>query len=64
MARLFVVCMDLVSQLTSFSSSDPSNLLLLQLAVQHLVGFGLLYDFVAQSSLFTLLSPISRFHLL
>jgi hypothetical protein len=29
-----------------------------------LVGFGLLYDFVPQSSLFTLLSPVSHFHFL
>ena len=27
-------------------------------------GFGLLYDFVPQSSIFTLLSPFSHFHLL
>jgi hypothetical protein len=27
-------------------------------------GFGLLYDFIPQSSIFTLLSPVSRFHLL
>ena len=39
-------------------------LLLLQSALQPLVGFGLLYDFVAQSSIFTLLSPVSHFHLL
>jgi len=32
--------------------------LLLQSALQPLVGFGLLYDFVPQSSIFTLLSPI------
>jgi hypothetical protein len=31
---------------------------LLQLALQPLVGFGVLYDFVPQSSLFTLLSPV------
>jgi hypothetical protein len=36
----------------------------LQLALQPLVGFGLLYDFVPQSSIFTLLSPVSHFHLL
>jgi len=41
-----------------------SILLLLQSALQPLVGFGLLYDFVPQSSIFTLLSPISHFHLL
>jgi hypothetical protein len=29
-----------------------------------LVVFGLLYDFVPQSSIFTLLFPVSRFHLL
>ena len=39
-------------------------LLLLQSALQPLVGFGLLYDFVPQSSIFTLLSPVSQFHLL
>ena len=33
-------------------------LLLLQSALQPLVGFGLLYDFVPQSSIFTLLSPV------
>ena len=38
-------------------------LLLLQSALQPLVGFGLLYDFVPQSSIFTLLSPVSHFHL-
>ena len=39
-------------------------LLLLQSALQPLMGFGLLYDFVPQSSVFTLLSPVSHFHLL
>ena len=39
-------------------------LLLLQSALQPLVGFVLLYDFVQQSSIFTLLSPVSHFHLL
>ena len=38
--------------------------LLLQSALQPLVGFGLLYEFVPQSSIFTLLSPVSHFHLL
>jgi hypothetical protein len=38
--------------------------LLLQLALQPLVGFGLLYDFVPQSSIFRLLSPVSHFHLI
>jgi hypothetical protein len=38
--------------------------LLLQSALQPLVGFGLLYDFVPQSSIFTLLSPVSHFHIL
>jgi len=38
--------------------------LLLQSALQPLVGFGLLYDFIPQSSIFKLLSPISHFHLL
>jgi hypothetical protein len=33
-------------------------------ALQPLVGFGLLYDFVPQSSIFTLLSPVFHFHLL
>ena len=36
--------------------------LLLQSALQPLVGFGLLYDFVPQSSIFTLLS-VSNFSL-
>jgi len=40
------------------------KILLLQLALQPFVGFGLLYDFVQQSSIFTLLSPVSHFHLL
>jgi hypothetical protein len=39
-------------------------ILLLQLALQPLVGFGLLYNFVPQSSIFTHLSPVSHFHLL
>jgi hypothetical protein len=39
-------------------------LLLLQSALQPSVGFGLLYDFIPQSSIFTLLSPGSHFHLL
>jgi hypothetical protein len=39
-------------------------LLLLQLALQPLVGFGLLYDFVPQSSIFTILSPVSHVRLL
>jgi hypothetical protein len=34
---------------------------LLQLALQPLVGFGLLYDFVPPSSIFALLSPILTF---
>jgi len=33
----------------------PKTFLLLQLVLQPLVGFGLLYDFVPQSSIFTLL---------
>jgi len=37
---------------------------LLQSALQPLVGFVLLYDFVPKSSIFTLLSPVSHFHLL
>ena len=41
-----------------------SHLLLLQSALKPLVGFGLLYDFVPQSSIFTLLSPVSHFNLL
>jgi len=36
----------------------------LQLALQPLVGFDLLYDFVPQSSIFTPLSPISHFRFL
>ena len=43
--------------------SELRALLLLQLALQPSVGFGLLYDFFPQSSIFTLLSPISHFHL-
>ena len=39
-------------------------LLLLQSALQPSVGFGLLYDFVPQSPIFTLLSPVSHFHLI
>jgi len=39
-------------------------LLLLQSVLQPLVGLGLLYDFVPQSSIFTRLSPVSHFHLL
>ena len=39
-------------------------IIIIQLALQPLVGFGLLYDFVPQSSIFTLLSPVSHFHLL
>jgi uncharacterized paraquat-inducible protein A len=35
-----------------------SLLLLLQSVLQPLVGFGLLYDFIPQSSISTLLSPI------
>ena len=37
---------------------------LLHSALQHLMGFGLLYDFVPQSSIFILLCPVSHFHLL
>jgi hypothetical protein len=40
------------------------SLLLLQSVLQTLVDFGLLYDFVPQSSIFTLLSPVTQFHLL
>jgi hypothetical protein len=39
-------------------------LLLLHSALQPWVGFGLLHDFVPQSSIFTFLFPISHFHLL
>jgi hypothetical protein len=39
-------------------------LFLLQSALQPLVSFGLLYEFVPQSSIFTPLSPVSHFHLL
>jgi hypothetical protein len=46
------------------SAAGCGILLLLQSALQPVVGFGLLYDFVTQSSLFTLLSPVSHFHLL
>ena len=54
--------------LLSFFLSSPAawikvNLfLLLQSALQPLVCFGLLYDFFPQSSIFTLLSPVSHFH--
>ena len=41
-----------------------AGLLLLQSALQPFAGFGLLYDFVPQSSIFTLLSPVPHFHLL
>jgi hypothetical protein len=44
-------------------SMKPANLLLLQLALQPSVDFGLLYDFVPQSSVFTLFPPVSHFHL-
>jgi len=40
------------------AGSIPDGLLL-QSALQPLVGFGLLYDFVPRSSVFTLLSPVS-----
>ena len=43
---------------------SPSSSYFLQSALQPLVGFGLLYDFVPQSSIFTLLSPVSHFCLL
>jgi hypothetical protein len=46
------------------SGPKTNDLLLLQSALQPLVGFGLLYDFIPQSSIFTLLSPVSHFHLL
>ena len=39
-------------------------LLLLHLPLQPSVCFGLLYDFVPQSSIFTILSSISHFNLL
>ena len=39
-------------------------IIIIQSALQPLVGLGLLYDFVPQSSIFTLLSPVSHFHLL
>jgi hypothetical protein len=44
----------------SRSNNSSSLLLLLQLALQPLVGFGLLYDFIPQSSIPTLLSPASH----
>jgi len=37
---------------------ESNFIVLLQSALQPLVGFGLLYDFVPQSSIFTLLSPV------
>jgi len=46
------------------NNQQDALFLLLQSALQPLVGFGLLYDFVLQSSIFTLLSPVSHFHLL
>jgi len=36
-------------------------IIIIQSVLQPLVGFGLLYDFVPQSSIFTLLSPVSHF---
>ena len=38
-------------------------LLLLLTALQPLVGFGLLYDFIPPSPISTFLPPISHFHL-
>jgi hypothetical protein len=34
------------------------------MALQHLVGFGLLHDFVPLALVFALLSPVSDFHFL
>jgi hypothetical protein len=61
LARFWVVT---ASSSFSSSSSSPSSFLLLQSALQPLVGFGVIYDFVPQSSIFALLSPVSHFHLL
>ena len=49
---------------TLWRKITATELLLLQLVLQPLVGFGLLYDFVPQYFIFTLLSPVSHFHLL
>jgi hypothetical protein len=38
-------------------------IIIFQSALQPLVGFGLRYDFILQSPIFTLLSPISQFRL-
>jgi hypothetical protein len=46
------------------NNQQDALFLLLQSALQPLVGFGLLYDFVPKSSIFTLLFPVSHFHLL
>ena len=46
---------------TGSRSAAGCGILLLQSALQPLVGFGLLYDFVPQSSIFTLLFPVSHF---
>jgi hypothetical protein len=61
-----------VNALNDYIEFEYTNHLLLLLIIppppppvlQPLVGFGLLYDFVPQSSIFTLLSPVSHFHLL
>ena len=46
-------------------NSEGKRLLLLLLltALQPLVGFGLLYDFIPPSPISTFLPPISHFHL-
>ena len=50
------------STFTCFEQYLAHPLLLLQSALQPLVGFGLLYDFVPQSSTFALLSPVYLAH--
>jgi hypothetical protein len=46
------------------STNSILLLLLLQSALKPSVGFGLLYDLIPRSSIFTLLSPIAHIHLL
>jgi hypothetical protein len=65
--EIYVLLDLLKSVIQNFCLSTIVNfllLLLIQPALQPLVGFGLLYDFIPQSSIFALLSPISHFHLL
>jgi hypothetical protein len=63
-SRRFSKSCCLFIQIRWIGRTGQCSLLLLQSALQTLVGFGLLYDFVSQSSIFALLSPVSHFHLL